>query len=149
MLSMSKLILRYRFDASFFDTSLSRDDFGYLSVDVETERTSAKGGFWVQWQDVKEFGEALGGFPIGEDRPVVAQWGFDMQEGDDLKLRLEIAPADKRGNLLLRFEVADDDEPEDRTRGRFLTNYLDLDAFRAEIARLMESEVDKAVLNGQ
>lgn len=149
MLSMSKLTLRYRFDASFFDTSLNRDDFGYLSVDVETERISAKGGFWVQWQDVKEFGEALAGFPIGEDQPVVAQWGFDMQEGDDLKLRLEVAPADKRGNLFLRFEVADDDEPEDRARGRFLTNYPDLDAFRVEIARLMESEVEEAVLNGQ
>jgi len=83
---------------------------------------------------VKEFGEALGGFPIGEDQPFVAQWGFDMQEGDDLKLRLEVAPADKRGNLFLRFEVADNDEPEDRARGRFLTKYPDLDAFRVEIA---------------
>ena len=146
---MSKLTLRYKFDASFFDTSLTRDDFGYLSVDVETERISAKGGFWVQWQDVKEFGEALGVFPIDEDRPVVAQWGFDMQEGDDLKLRLEVAPADKRGNVFLRFEVADDEEPEDRARGRFLTNYPDVDAFRLQIARLMKNEVEEAVLNGR
>ncbi|RZF59030.1 hypothetical protein EWE75_24050 [Sphingomonas populi] len=146
---MSKLTLSYRFDASFFDMSLTRDDFGYLSVHVETDRISAKGGFWVQWQDVKEFGEALGLFPIGENQPVVAQWGFDMQEGDDLKLRLEVVPADKRGNLFLKFEVADDDEPEDRARGRFLMNYPDVDAFRREIARLMKNEVEEAVLNGR
>ena len=66
---MSKLTLRYKFDASFFDASLTRDDFGYLSIDVETDRISAKGGFWVQWQDVKEFGEALGRYPIGDDLP--------------------------------------------------------------------------------
>ncbi len=146
---MSKLTLRYRFNASFFDTSLIRDDFGYLSVDVETDRISAKGGFWVQWQDVKEFGEGLGVFPVSENQSVVAQWGFDMQEGDDLKLRLEVVPADKRGNLFLRFEIADDDEPEDRARGRFITNYPDVDAFRREIAGLMKNEVEEAVLNGR
>ncbi|TDW67603.1 hypothetical protein EDF57_102489 [Novosphingobium sp. PhB55] len=146
---MSKLTLRYKFDASFFDASLTRDDFGYLSIDVETDRISAKGGFWVQWQDVKEFGEALGRYPIGEDQPVVAQWGFEMQEGEDLKLRLEVATDDRRGNLSVRFEVADDDKPEDRARGRFLTNYPDVDAFRLEIARLMRNEVEEAVLNGR
>jgi hypothetical protein len=66
---MTKLTLRSRFDASFFDTSLNRDDFSYLSVDVETERIFAKGGFWVQWHDVKEFGEALGGFQLVRINP--------------------------------------------------------------------------------
>jgi hypothetical protein len=146
---MSKLTLRYEYDASFFDPKLARDDFGRLSVTVETDRFSGWGGFWVQWQDVKEFGEALGTFPISEGQPIIAQWGYDMQEGDDLILRLEVAAADKRGNLTIRFEVADDAEPRNRVRGCFLTNYPDLDAFRSSIARLMSNETEEAVLNGR
>lgn len=146
---MSKLTIAYKYDASFFDKKLTRDDFGWLSVAVETDRFSGKGGFWVQWQDVKEFGEALGSFPISEDHPITVQWGFDMQEGDDLILRLEVAPADKRGNLAVRFEVADYVEPRSRARGAFLTNYPDLDAFRFQIARLMDGEIENAILNGQ
>lgn len=108
---MSKLTLRYRYDPSFFDPKRLADDFGRLSIDVETDRFSGKGGFWVQWQDVKEFGEALSTFPITPDHPIVAQWGYEMQNGDDLILRLEIAPANTRGDLAVRFEIADEHEP--------------------------------------
>ena len=150
-LVMSKLVLSYRYDASFFKTNPNqiRDDFGLLSVAVETDRFSGKGGFWVQWQDVKEFGEALETYPIREDQPIAVQWGYDMQEGDDLILRIEIAPADKRGNLAVGFEIADDYEPRDRVRGSFLTNYPDLAAFRVGIEQLMNREAEEAVLSGQ
>ena len=146
---MSKLTLRYQYDASFFDPKKPRDDFGWLAVEVQTDRFSGDGGFWVQWQDVKEFGEALNVFPIAAGRPVVAQWGFDMQEGDDLRLRIEIAPANNRGDLNVRFEMADYHEPDNRTRGYFTTNYPDLDAFREGIARLMERQADEATLTGR
>lgn len=43
-----------------------------------------------------------------------------MQEGDDLILRFEIAPADARGNLVLGFEVADDFGRRNRACGMFL-----------------------------
>lgn len=146
---MSHLSLRYEYDASFFDSKKTRDDFGRLSVAATTDQFAAKGGFWVQWQDVREFGEALAAFPISSDTPIVAQWGFDMQEGDDLILRIEIAPANRRGDLTVRFEIADEYEPRDRTRASFLTNYPDVDAFRSEIAKLMDRELDEAVLKGQ
>jgi hypothetical protein len=145
---MSKLTLRYRYDTSFFDPKQPRDDFGWLTVGVQTDRFSGDGGFWVQWQDVKEFGEALDVFPLPADRPIAVQWGFDMQEGDDLRLRIEIAPVNKRGDLAVRFEVADYNEPHNRTRGCFSTNYPELDAFRARIAELMDREADEATLNG-
>lgn len=145
---MSKLTLRYQYDASFFDPKQATDDFGRLSVDVETDRFSGKGGFWVQWQDVKEFGEALSAFPITTEHPIAAQWGYDMQEGEDLILRLEIAPANNRGDLAVRFEIADEHEPNCRTRGWFTTNYPDLAAFRASIARLVDREAEEAVLVG-
>lgn len=146
---MSKLTLRYQYDSSFFDPKRLTDDFGWLTVDVETDRFSGNGGFWVQWQDVREFGETLCTFPITTDQPIVAQWGFEMQEGDDLILRLEIAPANKRGDLAVRFEVADYDEPHNRARGSFTTNYPDLDIFRAGIARVMDSEAEEAILSGR
>lgn len=146
---MSKLTLRYQYDASFFDPTQPTDDFGRLSVDVETARFSGKGGFWVQWQDVKEFGEALSAFPITDGHPITVQWGYDMQEGDDLILRLEIAPANKRGDLVVRFEVADDIEPNNRARGYFITNYPDIEVFRGSVARMMNREAQEAILTGQ
>lgn len=146
---MSKLTLRYQYDASFFDPKQPTDDFGRLSIDVETDRFSGKGGFWVQWQDVKEFGEALNAYPITTEHPIAAQWGYNMLEGEDLILRLEIAPANKRGDLAVRFEIADDRERNCRLRGRFTTNYPDLDAFRTGIARLIAREAVEAILIGR
>ena len=146
---MDQLTLRYRYDASFFNPKLDRDDFGRLSVGVAAHGFAGQGGFWVQWQDVKEFGEALAVYPIANDRPVIAQWGYDMQDGDDLILRIEVASADNRGNLIVRFEVADDHEAHNRIRGSFLTNYPDLDSFRLDIAKLMDNEIEEAVLIGR
>ncbi len=146
---MSSLTLQYRYDASFFDPKQPTDDFGRLSVAVETDRFSGKGGFWVQWQDVKEFGEALSAYPITVEHSIEAQWGFNMQEGDDLILQLEIAPHNTRGDLIVSFEIADDLEPRNRVRGSFLTNYPDVDLFRVEIARLMDGEVEQAKLIGR
>lgn len=146
---MDRLTLRYRYDASFFNPKLDRDDFGYLSIAVETKGFAGQGGFWVQWQDVKEFGERLAVYPINKENPVVAQWGYDMQTGDDLILRIEVVPADKRGNLVVRFEVADDDDTRNRVRGSFLTTYPDLDSFRLGIAKLMDNVIEEAVLTGR
>ncbi|WP_404366801.1 hypothetical protein AB5I39_11550 [Sphingomonas sp. MMS24-J45] len=145
---MSKLTLSYQYDSSFFDPKKPRDDFGWLGARVETDRFSGNGGFWVQWQDVREFGEALSAFPITADHPIVAQWGYDMQTGDDLILRIEIVPADKRGNLAVHFEVADYALPQNRARGSFTTNYTNLAAFRADIASLMDREAEEAILVG-
>lgn len=146
---MNRLTFRYKYDSSFFDPKQTRDDFGRLSVSVATNQFSGTGAFWVQWQDIREFGEALSAYPITEDSPVIAQWGFNMQEGDDLILRFEIAPADARGNLMMLFEVADDFEPRNRARGMFLTTYPDLDAFRVSIAQLMDHEIEEAILIGR
>jgi hypothetical protein len=120
----------------------------YLST-WETDRFSGKGGFWVQWQDVKEFGEAMSAFPITTEQPIVPQWGYDKHEGEDLILRLEIAPANKRGDLSVRFEIADEFEPDCRIRGYFTTNYPDLDAFRFNIAGLIGREAEEAILVGR
>jgi hypothetical protein len=144
---MSKLTLRYRYDSSFFDPKKPRDDFGWLAMDVQADRSSINGGFWVQWQDVREFGEALNAVPVSAERPIVAQWGFGMQEGDDLRLRIEITPA-QHGDLSVQFEVADYEKPHHRLRGCFSASYSEVDAFRTGIARLMDGEADQATLTG-
>lgn len=98
---------------------------------------------------MKEFGEALGAYPIPEDTPVVARWGYHYQGHDELILRIEIARANTRGDLIVRFEIADQDEPSERVRGSFLTNYPDVDAFKSAIAALMSNEAGEAVLKGR
>ncbi len=146
---MSRLAFRYRYDSSYFNPKLDRDDFGWLSVSASNGQFEGHGGFWVQWQDVREFGEALAVFPISADAPVIGQWGFNYQEGDDLIIRVGIAPADPRGNLRVSFEIADQDEPRSRVRAWFLTNYPDVETFRAQITALMDHEIGEAVLVGR
>lgn len=136
---MNKLVLRYKFDA---------DDFGRLSLEVVTEHFSGKGSFWVQWQDVIEFAEQLAVDPIEVENPIVAQWGYDMQEGNDLILRISIAPKNPIGDLTVSVEVADDDEPARRLNTSFRSGYAALDLFRRDIVRLMEKKTDEAVLFG-
>src|SRR5262245_53706859 len=117
---MKQLTLRYEFDA--------KDDFGWLDVDVRTERFSGRGGFWVQWQDVEEFGQSLRTDPVQADAALRGAWRFEPWEGDALIVRIEVAPANARGDLKVDVEVADHIEPAERVRTSFLTNYPQLEA---------------------
>lgn len=146
---MSQLAFSYKYDASFFDAKLDRDDFGWLAVSVSNDHFQGRGGFWVQWQDVREFGEALAAFSISPDAPIVAQWGYNAQEGEDLIIRVEIAPADLRGNLRVSFEIADLHETQNRMRSAFLTNYPDVLAFSRQVAELMDGKLIGAILQGR
>lgn len=137
--------LTFQYDFS----SDPNDDFGWLAVKVVGGGFSGKGGFWVQWQDVSEFGESLSAYPIPREAPLAAQWGFNMQEGEDLRLKVEIGPANATGDLTVRTEVADYLTPSQRVQTSFLTNYPDLEAFRSEIGKLMSREAEIATLRGR
>jgi hypothetical protein len=138
---MSELVFTYEYAAG--------DDFGRLKMVVTTERYSGRGGFWVQWQDVQEFAELLDAYPIDPKVPLQAQWGYEMQEGDDLILSVGVMPANLTGDLLVQVEVADEHNQYQRVRASFVTNYPDLNDFRLSIVRLMDREVDRAVLIGR
>ena len=125
------------------------DDFGWLTVEVSSRGFAGKGSFWVQWQDVAEFGQSLSNYPIPPDARLKAQWGFEMQEGEDLRLKVEIAPANDTGDLVVETEVADYLTPSKRVRTSFLTNYPELEAFRTSIAKLMSRDAEKATLLGR
>jgi hypothetical protein len=146
---MSQLAFSYKYDAGFFDAKLDRDDFGWLAVSMSSDHFQGRGGFWVQWQDVREFGEALAAFSISPDAPIVAQWGYNAQEGEDLIIRVEIAPADLRGNLRVSFGIADLHETQNRLRSAFLTNHPDVLAFSRQVAELMDGKLIEAILQGR
>lgn len=145
---MSRLALRYEYDPSYSDPSLGRDDFGRLSVAVETDRFSGRGGFWVQWQDVVKFGESLSIYPISAEKPLVVQWGYASLEGEDVIIRIEIGPKDNLGELIARVEIADDHDASKRVRTSFRTGYPALEMFQRDIAALMAGDSEVATLLG-
>ncbi|KPF75895.1 MAG: hypothetical protein HEQ21_04950 [Blastomonas sp.] len=146
---MAKLLLSYRFDQSYFDKELDRDDFGRLSIRFETENFTGSGGFWVQWQDVVRFGDDLVAYPINAESPIIAQWGYEMQKGDDLIIRIAVAPKNKTGDLLVSVVLADDHDQSQRLNGSFVTEYAAIESFRQDIARMMTDGAHEAVLHGQ
>ena len=129
------------------------DDFGWLSVAVVSERSSGRGGFWVQWQDVKEFGEKLSTYPIPPETPISGQWGYDPWEGDALVVSIEIVPEGRRGNLAVKVWLRDhtemaEGEPRECVRTSFITRYPQLAAFGSQIADLMAGKAEEAKLLG-
>jgi hypothetical protein len=145
---MNCLKLRYRYDASFSDPKLDRDDFGRLELSVETQNQSGTGGFWVQWQDVRELATALSAYPIAKDKPISARWGFDDCEDDNVIIDLLVEPKDALGELIARIELADEHEQWRRVRTAFRTGYPALEMFVRDIGRVMDSEIEEAVLLG-
>lgn len=130
------------------------DDFGWLGVKVISGMFSGEGGFWVQWQDVKEFGERLAAYPILPEAPVTAAWGYEPWEGDALVVSVEIKPADKLGKLSVQVWLQEhvgmgEGMPANGVRAIFKTNYSELESFSNAIALLMDGKVEEAVLAGQ
>ena len=144
----SSLTFAYKF------TGDPNDDFGWLDVTVVSERISGRGGFWVQWQDVKEFGEKLSIYPIAPEAPLKAEWGYEPWEGDALVVSIEIAAANKRGDLSVKVWLRDytemgEGESSECLRTSFITHYPELESFGLEIAKLMNGKTDEAKLLGR
>lgn len=144
----NSLTFEYKF------TGDPEDDFGWLDVAVVSERISGRGGFWVQWQDVKEFGERLSTYPITPEAPLKAEWGYEPWEGNALVISVEIAPVSKRGDLAVKVWLRDNTEmgegqPFECLRTSFITHYSELEAFRLAIANLMDGKADEARLLGR
>ena len=96
-----------------------------------------------------EFAEKLKQFPIPADAPASEQWGFNMQEGNDLILRVEVAAANRAGDLVVRVEIADHSVPEERVRTSFVTGYAEVASFANALAGVLAKSVDEAVLTAK
>lgn len=143
---MSSLTFRYRYDGT---PTRILDDFGWLEMRVVTESRSGVGGFWVQWQDVKEFGEKLSMYPIDPDASICEQWGYSENGEYEKVLGVKITPANARGDISIRVEIADQYNPADCVKTSFQTNYTDLAVFQIEIGKLMAGEIEEAHLSGR
>jgi len=135
---MSRLILRYHRDPY--------DSYNPLGADVETPRFRGRGGMEVPWQDLQDFAAALAAYPIPAGTSVESHWGFRKCEGDDLILLIEITPLNLRGDLRARVEIADQDNPSQRLRAAFKTNYSAIDRFRKQLLAMAEGEAFEAEL---
>jgi hypothetical protein len=74
-------------------------------------------------------------------------------EGDAPVVSIEIAPAGKRGDLAVKVWLRDhmemgEGEPSECLRTTFITHYPELEAFRVQIANLMEGKAEEATLLG-
>lgn len=96
-----------------------------------------------------EFAEKLKQYPILPDDPVKEQWGYEMHEGDDLVLSIEVAPLNTTGDLVVRVELADHFDREHRLRTAFVTNYGEVASFAAALSALMAKTAPEAVLTGK
>ena len=95
----------------------------------------------------------LSAYPILPEAPIKAAWGYEPWEGDSLVVSVEVAPADKRGNLSVQVWLRDyvengDGVPQNCVRTTFHTNYPEVENFRIAIAELMDGKAKEAVLVG-
>ena len=143
-----QLTLSYHYDSSFDDPTKARDDFGSLRLSVQSGDFSGRTAFWVQWQDVREMAERLSNFPASGAAAFSEQWGYNLQEGDDLIIRLKV---ERHGStdFVARVELADGDETSDRVRTQFRTTEQAILWFAKDIARVMDRELGEAVLVGR
>jgi hypothetical protein len=107
---------------------------------------------WVQWQDVSELAEALRAYPIKQNDPITADWGFgEALQGKAVATTitgLSIEPRGKTGGLVARICLADYYKPANRCSTKFETDYPSLALFADEITRLLRERSGSATLHG-
>ena len=140
-MGLSRLVIRYRYDLD--------DDFGWLELSLFGGSFSGDAGFWVQWQDLLEFGGELPSSPERLGGRVSRQWGYNTLENDDLILAISIEEVGRLGELNVSVEMADLNAPSNRLRSSFRATYAGLDLFKRDLAKLMARECEAAELIGR
>ena len=147
---MSQLAFRYEYSDLFDPRHDDPEDAGSLTVSVETGQFSGTGTFHAGPEEVTKFGERLSAFPIAPDRPLEGTWG----EGGRTS-RVVVCATNATGTLLVSVEIDDDlshfvrdRRVSEGVRTSFVTDYVQIDAFRRSIANLMDRKVDEAILRG-
>lgn len=133
-----------------YDFSRDDDDFGWLPASLKTPMLSGSFGFWVQWQDVTEWGEALFHYPIPRDRPVVADWGMFESDGTNYQpiVKVAVVAVDAAGHLDVEVHLSDHADRRRQCETVFRTTYAELARFGAELRAMMGRTSKEAVLTG-
>lgn len=142
-----QLSLGYRYDSSFDDPKQLRDDFGSLRLSAQSADFFGRTAFWVQWQDVREFADDLAAYAASSVTVFSRQWGYNQHEGDDLIILLQFDRLAKDA-YMVTAELADGHQPEDRVRTRFKTNSQAVLWFVRDVKKVMDRNMDEAVLLG-
>ena len=137
---MSELTLRFIPDHG--------DDTNRLGIEVQTDAFSGRGWSWTDRASLVDFASSLKAYPLPTDKPAIFTMGYNLLKGDDLIGYLEVRPADRLGNLLVRVAVADPHERWRRVRAEFLTHYPEVERFTAQLTRMLAGGSETAVLLG-
>lgn len=137
----SRLTLAYEF-------ARDGDDFGWLSAAFATPDFSGRNGTWVQWQSVVELAAGFRRYPMSEESPAEADWGFGGAGGYVSVTRIRIAPRGPLGGLIASVRLANQYDPEDCAAVRFETDYPSLARFAEELEAVMRREAESATLAG-
>ena len=137
----AQLALRYEFDA--------HDDFGWLEAHFSTAKTSGKMGFWVQWQDVREWASELATFPMRSRHRSGVDWGqFESGGGNYRPIIKVVIRASELGRLDVAVNLADYADERVSCRGVFTTDFPALQRFADDLASVMNKKQDEAILIG-
>jgi len=134
-----------------YDFSRDDDDFGWLQAKVQSSKASGVFGFWVQWQDVEQWGETLFRYPIPRGDPLIADWGQSDSDGGNYQpiVKVTIAPIDRSGHLEVVVHLSDHADQRNQCRAAFGTTHAELGRFAVEIREMMARRGSDAELTGQ
>ena len=147
---MSRLTFEYEYSDQFVAGRDDPEEAGRLTVSVVTGRFSGTGTFEASPDSIRSFGESLSIFPIRSGEPLAATWGYSGSMA-----RVVISAPNTTGTLVASVEIeAHLTEPRNQRRDAmsggvrtaFVTDYVQIDAFRRAIANLMDRKVGEAIL---
>ena len=132
------------------------DGTGQLFARVAGEFAGV-GSAWFDLRGLEIFARSLEAFPLPADAPPTLEGGFWRRDGGGLEqahLRLVFEPANRRGIVGVRIELATPVWPGDRPAGRrslgleLYCGYAALQRFAQAFAALARGECEEAVLEG-
>ena len=131
------------------------DGTGQLSVEISVAGFAGVGSAWFDLHRLEEFAQSLEAFPLPSVDPPTLEGGFWRMDGKALEqrhVRLIFKPANRRGTIGVRVELAtplwEGDRPESQ-KELGLEAYIDyasLQRFAADFTQLARGEVTEALV---
>ncbi len=130
-----------------------------LTADVASRGFSGQSSAWFSVLPIRAFLHECRAFPLSAEAPPVLEGGFysavhrEMLEHFQVEIRIN--QFDVRGRLLVRTTLATgsgrapDQELQQTTTTRFLTDYAALDTFCRDFGRLLQDGEGEALLPGR
>ena len=127
---------------------------GELFADVESGRFRGSGSAWFPLEQLRNFWQLAGAYPIAEGQEPMLAGGIWDERGEALKeclLSIRISPHGRKGSLEASMTVANIDSDYETLHNQtltaaFLVSYGDVERFRIELGSLLEGRSEQAVL---